>query len=349
MIFFYHQKTKKKAFIFILNNNIFTKRGYMGITQLIKRGLQVNVRIRVLVISFLVFCSCTASEFNEGLNKVVSDIDSEISKLTKHETNQISYSFKKNEDSIATGTEKLLNKDNEKSENEKMIGEKSHTEVNERSIASEVSEQNSPSTAPSGEKKSFLQKLEEARIKSIESQSNAYSGIIVNANSDQTAKNFPITDILPPYDNNIDWSKNYPRVAVTVIKVPEGHASLSGSFNKSMDYLLQARVWTDKNTYYDTETFSWNFQEDQLYNFPLTDFWRWEGSFVSNSTGIKRTKGPAQPSHAFPNDRKHTKFFKHKYSPTVDYKMMCSLAYIAGIEPNSHDRRFWIVKFLEAK
>ena len=204
----------------------------------------------------------------------------------------------------------------------------------------------------------FLKKLSEARDQFRKSVLSETKGVFTQEDAElyddeQEVSKLPISNILPLLDESLSKDEMYPRVAITVLKAPSNHKEKLGTkISRSLQaqYVLQARIWEDKDTFHDTEEFTWDIQRNYVYNFPLNDYQRWALGFLSfNNTGIKRTKGPLWPAKPLPNDRKHKSFFGVNYPYSMDYFMMCCLAYIAGVEPESHDSRLWIVEFKDAE
>lgn len=173
----------------------------------------------------------------------------------------------------------------------------------------------------------------------------------------------PIKSKLTPYDESIPFAQQYPRIAVTVIKTPSDHKTNMTFRIQTRDYpnasyTLKARIWYSATKYEDTQEFNWSSPDDIAYGTALTAFWDWSNkpgivgsAMLDGSSGSKRTTGPVPPKTPFPTDIKHAQFLGRangRVGDTLDGTMMASLAYVAGIDPSTLDRRFWIVEFTEA-
>jgi len=173
----------------------------------------------------------------------------------------------------------------------------------------------------------------------------------------------PIKGKLTPYDESIPFAQQYPRIAVTVIKTPSNHTTNMSFHIQTRDYpigsyTLKARIWYSATKYEDTQEFNWSSPDDIAYGTALRAFGDWSHSpgiigdaLLNGSSGSKRTTGPVPPKTPFPTDIKHANFLRGingRVDDTLDGCMMASLAYAAGIDPSTLDRRFWIVEFTEA-
>lgn len=172
--------------------------------------------------------------------------------------------------------------------------------------------------------------------------------------------NSPIAKKLTPYDPTLPFSRQFPRIAVTVLKSPPEHAQIylpgAGTQYPHACYKLVARIWQNTNSFQDTPEFDWCSPNDIAYNVPLAEFVQWDNSarvaasaMKDGSTGIKRTVGPMPPAKPYPNDIAHAKFFRGSNNIySLDYLLMNSIAYTVGLEPSTSDRRFWFVEFRDA-
>ncbi len=169
-----------------------------------------------------------------------------------------------------------------------------------------------------------------------------------------------------PYDTSRPSTDQYPRVALTVVQCPHGHAGvmLDGiSGQVPGEWVLTAKVWTSPTLSHDVGPFSVDFQNDATrgttppnYNVSMRN-WLLSGdvssTFSGDSTGNQRTQGPKPPEEGFPNDMATQRFttvqMGHLDIRSNDAAML-SLAYaIMDFDPNVHeDRRAWVVKFSQA-
>jgi len=160
----------------------------------------------------------------------------------------------------------------------------------------------------------------------------------------------PIAKKLGPYDSSLPFSRQFPRIAVTVLKAPPAHNTLmmamEGATYPNACYKLTARIWKSAASFEDTPEFQWCSPHDIAYGVPLDSYTRWSfKGMLDGSTGMKRTLGPLPPDYPYPTDIKHKIFYGSAGTVSLDYWMMDSVAYEAGVEPSGEDHRLWFVEF----
>jgi len=176
-----------------------------------------------------------------------------------------------------------------------------------------------------------------------------------------------------PYNENVSLSRQYPRVALTINTVPDHHDdTIYVTMNDKLTleeyekvagcWDLTATVWENSNNS-EVVDFGWCYPDDQ----DATIHGRLVGNWITSAsidislggrdtgrdTGRKRTTGPLPPAMAFPNDLAHKKFLSGLDvggMNTYDRLMIGSIMDQMGFDYTiDEDKRFWIVRFEEAK
>jgi len=170
-----------------------------------------------------------------------------------------------------------------------------------------------------------------------------------------------------PYDEKIDPEFSYPRVALTVHDVPDNHddiypIGMPGRTKKlTIDeyeeiagcWDLSATVW-ENSTDSETIDFGWCYPDDQDGTIHGRLVYNWV-SFSGLSgpkgghTGLERTTGPLPPRTKFPDNLAHKKFLgdmDQRYNTIMLGSIMDTMGFDYTI---TEDKRFWVVRFDQAR
>lgn len=165
-----------------------------------------------------------------------------------------------------------------------------------------------------------------------------------------------LRNILPQYDPQTPLSKQFPHVAVTVLKSPAMWADYHQGFSGC--WTLQVVVWSDENTSKRAGPFEWCAPRDEQW-VPAPGYHRNMDPMprlidYDYTTGIRRTEGPRPPNGVFPNDRETLSLraqnssnhgaMELKLDGSSRFAMMfMNLRLAMGQSLADEDRRVWIV------
>jgi len=165
-----------------------------------------------------------------------------------------------------------------------------------------------------------------------------------------------LRNILSQYDPQTSLSKQFPHVAVTVLKSPPMWGDYHGGFNGC--WTLQVVVWSDERTSKTVGPFDWCAPRDEQW-VPAPGYHRNMDPMprlidYDYTTGIKRTDGPRPPKGVFPNDRETLELFARNNSRhgTMELgldgdsrfaMMFMNLRLAMGQSLADEDRRVWVV------
>lgn len=174
-----------------------------------------------------------------------------------------------------------------------------------------------------------------------------------------------------PYEPNESFSKQYPRVAFTVLSSPPVHAQnvqilvVNGGDVPRGCWSLSATIWTNEKASKDTGPFTVCMPDilTSAYGVPLNGYnnWALAGQTMLNvqpgeqTTGNHRTTGPIPPNTPFPTSAHYTAYYgwqggvngRYPGGNTEEGYMWAGLLYIMGFDwQNIEDRRVWVYKYV---
>ncbi len=166
-----------------------------------------------------------------------------------------------------------------------------------------------------------------------------------------------------PYNPQAHFHDQFPRVALTVEKVPPNIQDASMSSEPTGCFELSAVIWRGHDQSETVNDIEWCVPRDGAYGISLADAQLWPGGAhlfstapLHESTGNTRTNGPVPPAQPIPSDPKHQRLLggvalggstmTFRYLPGF---MFYSVLYKMGFDWNEgQDRRVWITRFTEA-
>lgn len=166
-----------------------------------------------------------------------------------------------------------------------------------------------------------------------------------------------------PYDENLPFEQQFPRVALTVLDAPPTQSDKSSLFRTKSCWKLRAKIWSSRTSSQDVEAFHWCTPRDIAGELPLegADIWFSIGQpskdicktcFKYENTGNLRTEGPVPPRTSIPFDLRHQKFWQSSGFGIrqMNGLMLASLLYHMGFDWSVvDDRRVWVVEFIQAR
>ena len=164
------------------------------------------------------------------------------------------------------------------------------------------------------------------------------------------------------FNYNISMDSQYPRVALTVLASPPNHAEniimliTQGATVPRACWQLEARVWTNSNTFNDVQPFT-VCMPDIVSQIAYSPFTQWAmpdriATIPAASTGRTRTLGPVPPDNAFPDDIRYAAYYgasegMYPDEGTEEWFMFASVLYDMGFDwHQTSDHRVWIYKYV---
>ncbi len=172
-----------------------------------------------------------------------------------------------------------------------------------------------------------------------------------------------LRNILPQFDENVSLSKQFPHVAITIVKSPPLWADNTMACRGC--WKLKAVVWTDAKHSKNVGPFDWCLPEDEEIELgAMAHMTAPEPGLVDKlnnyTTGITRTSGPQPPNTWIPTDRQTRELFmkaqsnshahytlsdSEAYASSAIGTMFANLRHQMGADlENKWDMRVWIVK-----